>query len=313
MRTWAAIFADLRFAFEDQSTLWFNTEVSQDHNIRRLQSVTGIGDSRMARDTNHTRDLTRDLCEVPEEYPPGFLEKSPPFAATATPFPIDVDLALPAAGLYGYKLPKYRFGIAQAVAAAEEVGRIWALRRASPRLGIGDISKKGGGTIPDHGSHKLGRDIDMDMLRNDGTETDSGRITYKSPNYSLELTQELVDLWHANGALALKVIFFNDPDIVGANWEDNHDNHLHMRLFFPGEASDYPLLQVGSKGAAVRELQRRLGFWRLIDSVDIEELAIDGDFGNRTDAAVRRFQTLAGFTPDGKAGDQTWKELPVAV
>jgi conjugal transfer mating pair stabilization protein TraG len=96
--------------------------------------------------------------------------------------------------LYDYKIEKYRFAIAQAVAAVEEVGRIWSLSRASPRLGVGDISKKGGGTIPDHGSHKLCRDIDIDMLRNDGTETDSGRITFESPNDSLELTHELVDL-----------------------------------------------------------------------------------------------------------------------
>jgi hypothetical protein len=39
-----------------------------------------------------------------------------------------------------------------------------------------------------------------------------------------------------------------------ANWEDNHDNHLHVRLFFPGKARDYPLLQRGGRGAAVREL-----------------------------------------------------------
>ena len=267
----------------------------------------------MTGNVRHERDLDRDLCAVPEEYPAGFTEKSSPLAAGAMPFPIDVQLALPTTGLYGYKLEKYRFAIAQAAAAVEEVGRIWSLRRASPRLGVGDISQKGGGTIPDHGSHKLGRDIDMDMLRNDGTETDSGRITFQSPNYSLELTQELVDLWHANGTLALKVIFFNDPDIVGANWEDNHDNHLHVRLFFPGEARNYPLLQRGSRGAAVRELQRRLGFWRSKNAIAIEELAIDGDFGDRTDAAIRSLQTLAGLMVDGKAGDSTWRALAVAL
>lgn len=260
-------------------------------------------------------DINRDVCEVPEEFPAAALDATPPFATAqaAAASPVKTKLSLPALGLYGYKSEQYRFGLAQTVAAIQEVGRIWSLRHDAQRLGVGDISKQNGGLIPDHGSHRLGRDIDMDMLRNDGSETDSGRITWQSDNYSQDLTQELIDLWHANGVLALKVIFFNDPGIVGANWENNHDNHLHVRLHFPGEAASFPLLQHGGGGAAVRELQRRLGFWRAANAVPIAEVKVDGDFGDHTDAAVRSFQSHAGLTVDGKAGDATWKALPVSA
>src|SRR4051812_21453674 len=115
----------------------------------------------MSANARHAGDLDRDLGAIPEDCPVGVVEKCSPFAAAAMPFPMDVELALLAIGLYGYKLEKYRFGIAQVVAAAEEVGRIWTLRRASPRLRVGDISQDGGGTIP-HGLHKFGHDIDMD-------------------------------------------------------------------------------------------------------------------------------------------------------
>jgi peptidoglycan hydrolase-like protein with peptidoglycan-binding domain len=51
----------------------------------------------------------------------------------------------------------------------------------------------------------------------------------------------------------------------------------------------------------------------LKNALPIGELAIDGDFGDRTEAAVRNLQKLAGMTVDGKAGDSTWRTLPVAL
>lgn len=63
-----------------------------------------------------------------------------------------------------------------------------------------------------------------------------------------------------------------------------------------------PLLKRGSKGVAVRRLQEALkaaGF----------SLEIDGDFGARTEAAVRDFQRKKGLDVDGVVGDDTWKAL----
>lgn len=57
------------------------------------------------------------------------------------------------------------------------------------------------------------------------------------------------------------------------------------------------LLKLGSTGEDVNKLQIRLG----IDPV--------GKFGNKTDAAVKGFQSAHGLTPDGIVGDATWNKL----
>lgn len=64
-----------------------------------------------------------------------------------------------------------------------------------------------------------------------------------------------------------------------------------------------PVLRRGSKGEAVRHLQELLaGQGHALGRVD-------GDFGERTDAAVRIFQKLKGLKPDGIVGTQTWAQL----
>jgi hypothetical protein len=253
----------------------------------------------------------RDICDVPEALPKRLNRFLPKLdRRSKAKIVVQTELTLPTTGLYGYKTPERRFGTARTIEAIKEVGRIWNLRSHTPRLGIGDISKKGGGKISGHGSHRQGRDIDMDMLRNDGTETDSGRITFNSPNYSQELTQELVDLWHVNGVAGLIVIFFNDPRILGVNEEPHHDNHLHVRLAHPGEMPIFPSLIIGTYGAAVRELQRRLNFW--LSSQGKNNLIVDGGLGKLTDTALVDFQKSNGLPSSGKTTSETWKILPVA-
>ena len=64
-----------------------------------------------------------------------------------------------------------------------------------------------------------------------------------------------------------------------------------------------PMLKRGARGDAVRDLQEALerhGF-----SPD----GIDGIFGRKTEAAVRRFQTDRGLLVDGIVGPQTWGAL----
>lgn len=60
------------------------------------------------------------------------------------------------------------------------------------------------------------------------------------------------------------------------------------------------ILTLGSKGAAVKELQTLLN-----SAGAVPILNPDGDFGDKTDRALRYFQSDAGLVIDGKAGEQT--------
>ena len=61
---------------------------------------------------------------------------------------------------------------------------------------------------------------------------------------------------------------------------------------------------IGATGPTVKTLQR------LINLRTGTSLAIDGSFGTSTQNAVRQFQAINHLTVDGKAGDQTWADLP---
>ena len=57
------------------------------------------------------------------------------------------------------------------------------------------------------------------------------------------------------------------------------------------------VIKKGSKGEAVKKLQKSLG------------VAADGVFGANTEVAVKKFQSKAGLTPDGIVGAKTWTAL----
>jgi peptidoglycan hydrolase-like protein with peptidoglycan-binding domain len=66
-----------------------------------------------------------------------------------------------------------------------------------------------------------------------------------------------------------------------------------------------PILEKGSTGAVVKSLQTLLtngapGAWNVTPE------GIDGNFGPKTEAAVKAFQTWGGVPADGIVGDQTW-------
>ena len=65
-----------------------------------------------------------------------------------------------------------------------------------------------------------------------------------------------------------------------------------------------PTIAPGANGEPVRRLQRAL---RRQPDLDI---AVDGAFGPKTEAAVKDFQQGASLTVDGVVGPQTWAALP---
>jgi peptidoglycan hydrolase-like protein with peptidoglycan-binding domain len=65
-----------------------------------------------------------------------------------------------------------------------------------------------------------------------------------------------------------------------------------------------PTISQGATGDVVKRLQRALR--RTPDT----GLAVDGDFGPATEAAVKEFQQGNGLTVDGIVGPNTWNALP---
>lgn len=65
-----------------------------------------------------------------------------------------------------------------------------------------------------------------------------------------------------------------------------------------------PVLQFGSQGAAVKELQT------LINQIlRYARLTVDGIFGEKTKAAVQEMQERFFLVVDGIVGPKTWKAL----
>lgn len=80
-------------------------------------------------------------------------------------------------------------------------------------------------------------------------------------------------------------------------WEGTPADMAGDRPVQPVPEEDYPLLQRGSKGDAVRTLQTLL------------DIVADGDFGPATERAVKAFQSGRGLGADGIVGLYTWKAL----
>lgn len=261
-----------------------------------------------------TDALHVEECEAPEDYnPPNSPAISPEDwleADAIPPPPVSAELEFPTDGLFGYYDQSRKFGIAEVVNSLKEAGRIWHARQKLPAIGIGDVSKKNGGQISGHASHQRGVDVDIRPVMRDNK---TGPVKYQDADYSRELTQEWIDILHANGVLAVKFIFFNDSAVANVSQWPNHDNHLHVRFFFPGERQAFPTLSVGVDHPAVRDAQRRLNFWIGGGDPGIALLRVDGGFGARTRDAVRAFQTANRLNVDGRiARGGTWEALPKA-
>ncbi len=82
-----------------------------------------------------------------------------------------------------------------------------------------------------------------------------------------------------------------------------------LNMSLPQPTTVPGVLRLGSRGPEVAELQSRL------KAAGFDPGSSDGDFGQRTDTAVRAFQRARGLTDDGCVGARTWSalETPVAA
>ncbi|MCF6526063.1 penicillin-insensitive murein endopeptidase [Streptomyces sp. JJ36] len=100
------------------------------------------------------------------------------------------------------------------------------------QIPVGDVSFEHGGDIYGHSSHERGLDVDVWPIRTDSNQCSGARITWRSGAYDRAATRQLVQRIRATAPGHIKLIFFNDPQLIseGLTTEyPNHDNHLHIR------------------------------------------------------------------------------------
>jgi len=124
------------------------------------------------------------------------------------------------------------WGTATLVRNVVDLGVWWeAVHPSAPRLGIGDLSQRHGGTfggpVVGHSSHQNGLDVDIRLVRSDGAERQ-----VDPSSYDRELTQEVVDRAIAQGASLVLIgpnLDLHGPPGVVVRWPA-HDDHLHVRF-----------------------------------------------------------------------------------
>lgn len=97
---------------------------------------------------------------------------------------------------------------------------------------LGDAGFEHGGDIPGHASHEVGLDVDVWPIRTDNAQCTAGRITWQSATYDRAATRQLVQAIRSAAPGHIRLVFFNDPVLIGEGLttsQANHDNHLHIR------------------------------------------------------------------------------------
>jgi hypothetical protein len=106
-------------------------------------------------------------------------------------------------------------------------------QRAGTRLAVGDISFEHGGDIRYHATHEDGLDIDIALIRRDGRQCRNPGASYRSASYDRGRTKALLEAIHDAFGPHLKLVYFNDPQMVQAGLSvryPNHDEHIHVRV-----------------------------------------------------------------------------------
>lgn len=230
---------------------------------------------------------------------------SKPRSQPAATSGIHTSLPASGSGYYSYTTASERYGIPETIQAIQSIGRGWQQAHPNgPRLGIGDMSLQAGGPMSGHKSHQKGVDVDIRLVRNDGTE---GRVGYQDAAYSRTLTQELVDRIINNGILRVQHIFFNDPAVKGVRQWPGHDNHLHIR-FYPtstsGERMNFehaPEWELETEYGA-ESTQRNVRWYQTIlkKAAGYPNVPINGNHNDSiTKEAMRSFQRKYGLKETG--------------
>jgi murein endopeptidase len=202
-----------------------------------------------------------------------------------------------------------QFGELTTINAIARAAALWKrIHPDGPTWQVGNISKRGGGFLRPHLSHRTGCDVDFRPMRDLG-RGEIGGITWRSASYSLVMTQKMVDYLYGNGVVPVRSILFNDRRLFGVVPWPGHDDHLHVRFYLPSYAGRWPTLQYNSAGPMVRALQQRLNIWVRFSETHHSWTPVDGQFGEHVQRLLMQFQNERGLIPDGVCGPVTWGHL----
>ncbi len=123
------------------------------------------------------------------------------------------------------------WGTAATIGQLEAAARNFA-GTGNGRVPLGDISFEHGGDIAGHASHEVGLDVDLWPIRTDSQQCTGARITWQSSSYDRAATRQLIQAIRATAPGHIKLIYFNDPELIREGLTTsypNHDNHIHIR------------------------------------------------------------------------------------
>ena len=99
------------------------------------------------------------------------------------------------------------------------------------RVALGDIGFEHGGDLPGHESHEQGLDVDVRPMRDAKNQCTYG-TSYTRTAYNRTATRALIKAIRATARGHVKLIYFNDPVLIGEGLTKRypgHDNHIHIR------------------------------------------------------------------------------------
>lgn len=130
----------------------------------------------------------------------------------------------------------------------------------------------------------------------------------------VRVTDKLVETIEGNSGSEVKCKAYqrNDKTIIGYG-HPRYDADTTTKTTTKEEAKtvkvELPILSKGSKGAAVKALQRMLYCLGYVNIDGKARISVDGSFGSNTEAAVKRYQKNAAIGVDGIVGIKTWNKL----
>ena len=104
-------------------------------------------------------------------------------------------------------------------------------RTVPTRIAIGDVSLEHGGNIAGHDTHEVGLDLDIRLIRKDRHQCTVGS-NWRLASYDRAATRALIKAIRATAPGHVKVVYFNDPVLIGEGLTTRftgHDDHLHIR------------------------------------------------------------------------------------